>query len=60
MTKAEMNYRTQKQTCLFCEHFDMLRDSRGDTSVVCFLSKEPIDDNGICDFYSPANMLGES
>jgi hypothetical protein len=54
MTKPDQNYRIQKQTCQFCEHWDLLGDNEGNIAgVVCSLSKEPIDDNGICDFYSP-------
>lgn len=53
MTKAEMNYRTQKQTCLFCEHWDLIHEDKDDMSIFCILSKEPVDDFGICDFFSP-------
>ncbi len=49
MTNKDMNYREQKLTCQFCDNFDLIRTVSGEAEFVCFLSKEPIDEAGICD-----------
>lgn len=48
-----MNYRLQRLTCRFCEHWDLARDLDNLFSI-CSLTKESIDDAGICDRYEAA------
>uniref|UniRef100_A0A6M3LBX8 Uncharacterized protein n=1 Tax=viral metagenome TaxID=1070528 RepID=A0A6M3LBX8_9ZZZZ len=54
MTNKEMNYREQTLTCGFCDNFDLIRTASGEAEFVCFLTKEPIDEAGICDKHEAA------
>ena len=55
MKLSEMNYRTQRLCCRFCENFDVITGKAFYMyEFICTLTKKETEDNGICDHYKQA------
>jgi hypothetical protein len=48
-----MDYRMQRQTCRFCEFFDIAKDAKC-YKIICRVTGFSVDDGGVCNYWREA------